>query len=217
MIGAGGTFGGDGERGDRVAFAPNGDVRIYYETFGSSAAPALLMVNGLGRQCVSYRPELCRRFVSAGYFVIRYDNRDVGLSTMFAETAPDVAGVQRALTAGLPAPVPYKLSEMASDGLAVLDELGIERAFDPAGTARQLMAIMASGSRTKGLASVSVPTLVLHGDADTLIDPSGGRRTAETVPGPRFVLLEGMGHDYPPRYWDQLVDLVTAHAAAAPA
>ena len=57
----------------------------------------------------------------------------------------------------------------------------------------------ASGSRADGLREVTVPTLVMHGSADTLIDPSGGRRTAELVPGARFVLIEGMGHDYPRR------------------
>ena len=60
-----------------------------------------------------------------------------------------------------------------------------------------------------------MPTLVLHGDCDTLIDPSGGRRTAELIPGARFVLLEGMGHDYPPSYWDRWVELVAEHIHAA--
>ena len=49
---------------------------------------------------------------------------------------------------------------------------------------------------------------------DKLADPSGGRRTAEAIPGARFVLIEGMGHDYPPAYWDQIVALVTEHAPA---
>ena len=75
----------------------------------------------------------------------------------------------------------------------------------------------ASGSRADGLRSVRVPTLVIHGSADTLIDPSGGRRTAELVPGARFELIEGMGHDYPPQLWERWVDLVTEHAAAASA
>ena len=58
------------------------------------------------------------------------------------------------------------------------------------------------GSRTAALHDVSLATLVLHGDKDTLIDSSGGRRTAEAIPGARFVLIEGLGHDYPPPYWD---------------
>jgi len=86
-----------------------------------------------------------------------------------------------------------------------------DRCFDPAGTARQMMAIISSGSRTAALNAVRLPTLVLHGDADTLVDQSGGRRTAEAVPGARFVLLEGMGHDYPPEYWDRIIDLIRAH------
>jgi pimeloyl-ACP methyl ester carboxylesterase len=54
--------------------------------------------------------------------------------------------------------------------------------------------------------------LVIHGDRDTLIDVSGGRRTAELVPGARFELIEGMGHDYPPQLWDRWVELVADFA-----
>jgi pimeloyl-ACP methyl ester carboxylesterase len=60
-----------------------------------------------------------------------------------------------------------------------------------------------------------VPTLVVHGDRDTLIDQSGGRRTAELVPDARFELIEGMGHDHPPQLWDRLTDLVGEHAQTA--
>ena len=74
------------------------------------------------------------------------------------------------------------------------------------------MATLAGGSRTSALATVAVPTLVLHGTADTLIDPSGGRRTADAIPGARFVEMEGMGHDYPAALWDDWVGLVADHA-----
>ena len=60
-----------------------------------------------------------------------------------------------------------------------------------------------------------MPTLVIHGSADTLIDPIGGRRTAELIPGARFELIEGMGHDYPPELWERWVDLVVGHALGA--
>jgi pimeloyl-ACP methyl ester carboxylesterase len=90
-----------------------------------------------------------------------------------------------------------------------------DRCFDPAGQARQVMAIYSGGSRTAALREVSVPALVLHGSADKLVDPSGGRRTADAIPGARFVLIDGMGHDYPPHYWDQLVRLVVDHARSA--
>jgi len=89
-----------------------------------------------------------------------------------------------------------------------------ERNFHPEGVARQMMAISASGSRSSALARVSVATLVVHGDCDTLIDVSGGRRTAEVIPGARFVLVPGLGHDYPPEYWDQLIALVHEHMGA---
>jgi pimeloyl-ACP methyl ester carboxylesterase len=78
------------------------------------------------------------------------------------------------------------------------------------------MAIAAASSRTAALRGVRVPALVLHGSEDKLIDASGGRRTAEAIPGARFVLIEGMGHDYPPQLWDQIVRHVTEHARGTP-
>ena len=69
-----------------------------------------------------------------------------------------------------------------------------------------MMAIMSDGSRADVLRALRVPTLVLHGSRDTLIDPTGGRRTAEVIPGARYVEIEGMGHDYPPVVWDTWVD-----------
>lgn len=291
-----------------MAEASNGDVKIFYETFGDREDPALLMVNGLGSQSTAYRSEWCERFAAQGFSTIRFDNRDVGLSTHFDDVAPDVLGVGAALTEGRTPEVPYLLADMALDAVAVLDALGIERAhvmglsmggmivqqlaidhpervrsltsvmsstgdpdvgqaspaarallfgppaldregaiaraiqglrvwgspdhqdderttaivgeaydrrFDPAGQARQLMAILSSPSRTEALGAVALPALVMHGDRDGLVDISGGRRTAESIPGARFEVLEGMGHDYPPAYWDRWVTLVTDHARAA--
>ena len=80
-----------------------------------------------------------------------------------------------------------------------------DRCFCPAGIARQMGAVLRDGSRTEALRSVTVPTLVMHGSRDALIDPSGGRRTAEVIPGARYVEIEGMGHDYPPAVWDRWV------------
>ena len=277
-----------------MAFAKNGAVQIFYETFGDPGDPTLVLVNGLGSQCVNYRVEWCNRFVAKGFQVVRMDNRDVGLSTHFPSSPANEAA--------------YTLSDMAADVIAVLDAIGVDRAhvmglsmggmivqtlaiehaarlrsvtsvmsttgepdvgqstpeaqarlfgapatdrasaignhleglriwgspgkvdeeaqaryageafdraFDPQGVARQIMGVMASGSRADGLREVTVPMLVMHGSADTLLDPSGGRRTAELVPGARFVLIEGMGHDYPEAYWDEWVDLVTTHAREA--
>jgi pimeloyl-ACP methyl ester carboxylesterase len=293
-----------------MPFATNGPVQIYYETFGRPTDPTLVLVNGLGSQCINYRTEWCERFVAEGFHVVRMDNRDVGLSTHFSAVVPDVLAVASAVSEGQPVDVPYRLSDMAADVVAVLDALGVDRAhvmglsmggmivqtlaidyaerlrsvtsamsttgepdvgqsspeaqermlappatdresaianhlaglriwgspgkvdeeaqarfageafdraFDPAGVARQMTGIMASGSRADELRNVDLPVLVMHGSADKLIDPSGGRRTAELIPGARFVLIDGLGHDYPRAYWDEWVDLVSRHAADADA
>ena len=68
-----------------------------------------------------------------------------------------------------------------------------------------MRAVMADPPRSDALREVTVPTLVIHGSRDALIDPSGGRRTAEVIPGARYVEIEGMGHDYPPAVWAQWV------------
>src|SRR5687767_12992377 len=111
-----------------MAYASNGPVQIFYETFGDPSDPTLVLVNGLGSQCINYRTEWCDRFVTKGYHVVRMDNRDVGLSTHFTEVAPDVAGVVGSIAKGEPADVPYTLSDMAADVIAVLDALGVDRA-----------------------------------------------------------------------------------------
>jgi pimeloyl-ACP methyl ester carboxylesterase len=88
-----------------------------------------------------------------------------------------------------------------------------DRGHDPAGVQRQLAAIYASPDRRPGLAGVRAPTLVLHGDADPLIRPAGGRATAAAVPGARLVTYPGMGHSLPPQLWPALVDEIAAIAA----
>ena len=277
--------------------ATNGACELHYDVFGDATNPTLLIINGLGSQCTNYKDEWCSMFVDRGLQVIRFDNRDVGLSTSFAD-APvneqgaaytlhdmsddafavlDANGVQRAHVMGLsmggmivqtmaiehPERVLTMTSVMSTTGepeymksspeaMALLtgtpptdrdsaiqrqvDGMGVfgspapyadedrwradaaaafDRAFRPDGIARQMYAIGASGSRADGLRELTVPTLVMHGSADTLIDPIGGRRTAELVPGARFELIEGMGHDYPPQLWERWVDLVVGHALGA--
>jgi pimeloyl-ACP methyl ester carboxylesterase len=293
-----------------MPYAHNGEVDIYYETFGDAADPALLLVNGLGSQSINFSDAWCEKFVNAGFFIIRFDNRDTGLSTKFSAVKPELGPVVKARAEGTPPPVPYTVVDMAADAIAVLDAVGVARAnvmgfsmggmivqtlaieyperllsmtsvmsstgdsdvgqsapeaqkalmappatdresyiarqtdgiriwgspayfdevrlramwgaafdrsFCPEGVGRQMMAIIATPSRTPALANVKVPALVIHGTADKLIDPSGGRRTAESIPGARFELIEGMGHDYPPQLWDRLVQLVTDHAQLADA
>jgi pimeloyl-ACP methyl ester carboxylesterase len=93
-----------------------------------------------------------------------------------------------------------------------------ERDHDPAGTGRQLAAILSSGDRTSALRSVRVPTTVIHGRDDPLVPFRGGRATAEAIPGARLIAIPGMGHDLPRDVWPQIVDAVVETAArAAPA
>jgi pimeloyl-ACP methyl ester carboxylesterase len=86
-----------------------------------------------------------------------------------------------------------------------------DRAYYPAGVGRQLGAMLLAGSRADALRALTVPTLVIHGLDDTLIDPSGGRRTAGLVPGAELLLIADMGHDRPRELWDDLCDALEAH------
>jgi pimeloyl-ACP methyl ester carboxylesterase len=90
-----------------------------------------------------------------------------------------------------------------------------ERGYYPDGTARQLLAILASGDRTGALRRLDVPTVVIHGTDDILIDVSGGKATAAAIPGARLELIPGMGHDLPRQLWPRFVDLIAENAARA--
>ena len=272
-----------------MSTAQNGPVEIYYEEFGDPERPTLLLINGLGSQCINYAVEWCHLFSAEGFHVVRFDNRDVGLSAK-------LDGVD------------YSLADMATDALAVLDAMGVEkshiigcsmggmisqrlaidhpdrlltvtsvmsrtgepgfgdsseealgfltappaqsrsayidrqvaalhvygskpewlddvairdraaaaydRCFCPAGVGRQMRAVMHDGSRGEELGQVQLPVLVIHGSRDTLIDPSGGRRTAARIPGARYVEIDGMGHDYPPAVWKEWVTIWSEFAQA---
>jgi len=92
-----------------------------------------------------------------------------------------------------------------------------DRGIYPDGTARQLLAIVASGDRTEALRELDVPTTVIHGTDDILVDVSGGKATAAAIPGARLELIEGMGHDLPAQLWPRFVELITETAARAQA
>ena len=90
-----------------------------------------------------------------------------------------------------------------------------DRGRNPAGSSRQLAAIIASGDRTGGLRGLHVPTVVIHGTKDKLVSPSGGRATAKAVPGARLVTIEGMGHDLPRATWPRIMGAIAENAARA--
>jgi pimeloyl-ACP methyl ester carboxylesterase len=109
--------------------AVNGDIEICYETFGDEQAPPLLLVMGLGAQMIAWPDDWCRALADAGRFVIRFDNRDCGLSTKLEGVPVDLPAVLAAWEGkGEMPPVPYLLTDMADDAFAVLDDLDIGQA-----------------------------------------------------------------------------------------
>src|SRR5690349_8871390 len=124
-----------------MAIARNAGVELYYETIGDPAQPTLLMVNGLASQCTNFRLEWCEQFAAEEFQVIRFDNRDAGLSSA--------------------TPEPYSLDEMAVDSLAVLDAAGVDTAHvmgvSMGAMIAQLMAIQ-QPERLRSLTSVMSST-----------------------------------------------------------
>jgi pimeloyl-ACP methyl ester carboxylesterase len=90
-----------------------------------------------------------------------------------------------------------------------------DRGLDPAGTGRQIMAMMASGSRSAALGSVHTPTLVIHGDVDALVPLDGGEATARAIPGAELLVIPDMGHELPPKAQPEVVAAIVAHARRA--
>jgi pimeloyl-ACP methyl ester carboxylesterase len=280
-------------------------IELAYETIGNRGDPPLLLLMGLGMQLIHWDRELCEAIAARGFHLIRFDNRDSGLSTKIDAPVPDL----RRAIAGLRIEAPYLLSDMADDAFGLLDHLGVdaahvvgasmggmiaqtmairrpervrslvsimsntgerrlarpklrvwgvltrhaptgkdayveyfvrvfraigsrdfppddarireaaaasyERDHSPAGTGRQLAAIIASGDRTEELRRLRVPTTVIHGEDDPLVPFRGGTATARAIPGARLIAIPGMGHDLPPQIWPQLVDAIAETAARA--
>jgi len=279
-------------------------IDLEYATDGVPSDPALLMVMGLGGQLIAWPEGFVKLLVDRGFFTIRFDNRDAGLSTKF-EGLPELT----ALFGGDGSSAPYRVEDMAEDAAGLLGELGVaqahvmgvsmggmitqalainhaelflsacsimsttgnrnvgaptpdamaallrpiatsrdeaiaasvagsrvigspgyptpaevltaraaaayDRCYCPEGTMRQLAAILASPDRTDGLRRVQMPFLVMHGEADPLVTPSGGEATAAAVPGSVLVTIPGMGHDLPEPLWEQIVSAVVANTELA--
>jgi pimeloyl-ACP methyl ester carboxylesterase len=105
--------------------------------------------------------------------------------------------------------------EMDAEALRARARASYDRGYNPRGVGRQLAAIIASGDRTTDLAKLDLPTLVIHGEEDALIDVSGGRATAAAIRGAKLIVIPGMGHDLPRELWPRFVDEITANARRA--
>jgi pimeloyl-ACP methyl ester carboxylesterase len=284
---------------EKAKVGPAG-IDIAYQRGGNPDAPVVLLIMGIAAQSIHWPDAFCNALVERGLQVIRFDNRDSGLSTHFTEGPPP--NLPAALAGDLSS-VSYTLSDMAADIVGLLDALGFEKAHvvgasmgghiaqtmaiehsdrlrslismmsttgnmkvgqpspdvlrdlfsgppattrdeviarmllasrlvgspgypadekevaaragraydrgnDPIGIARQAVASVASGDRTERLRHLKVPALVIHGLADRMCDVSGGRATAETIPGAELVVIEGMGHDLPPGLRSQLAERI---------
>jgi pimeloyl-ACP methyl ester carboxylesterase len=141
----------------RTGTAKSGEVDIYYEDMGDPNHPAVLLIMGLGAQLLLWRKGFCEKLVDQGLRVIRYDNRDVGLSTKFSGRhtgAPLLPRMVRSFF-GLRSPAVYTLEDMADDAAALLDQLGIERANIVGGSMGGMIAQIFAAKfpeRTKSLA-----------------------------------------------------------------
>ena len=104
--------------------------------------------------------------------------------------------------------------EFDESGVSERAALSYDRADDPDGVARQMLAIVASPDRTEALGSLSVPTVVIHGADDALVGVSGGRATAAAIPDAELVVIDGMGHDVPQALWPELTERIAGRRAA---
>ena len=286
------------------SIAKVGDVEIAYDTFGDPSDQPMLLIMGLGAQMIRWDDAFCEQLALRGHWVIRFDNRDIGMSSKL-----DDAGVPKvlALIQGENIEVPYKLKDMAEDAVGLLDVLGVEaadvvgvsmggmiaqtmaihypervrtltsimsstnnpelpppsqegiqvllappatsreeyinnslkaarvlhgpvyplneeyvrnyseisydRCYHPQGFARQLAAVIGSGSRHEDLKNVKIPTLVIHGDADPLVPIEGGKDTANSIPGAELLVIEGMGHSFPIEKVPQILQAILRHTA----
>ncbi len=108
--------------------AVSDEIELEYDTFGDPADPALLLVMGLGTQMIAWHPDFCGKLAAAGFYVIRFDNRDVGLSTKLHGVRANFGGLLGFAQNRLTRRAPYLVADMADDAVRLLDGLGIDRA-----------------------------------------------------------------------------------------
>jgi pimeloyl-ACP methyl ester carboxylesterase len=290
-----------------VKVASNG-LEFEVEVHGEGRPRTILLVMGLGMQLVAWPQTFVSALLDAGYRVIRFDNRDIGLSSKTAQRAPNFMWQALRYRLGLPVQSNYRLRDMVEDTRGILDALnierchvigvsmggmiaqglashhssrvlsltsimsttgarglpqatpkatmallkrpksrkredivahlastfriigspgfpmeegelnarirtGLDRSYYPAGTIKQLAAIMASGDRSDEVRAISAPTLVLHGRDDPLVPLKNGEDTAAKIRGAQLHVIDGMGHDLAPGVVTELLGRVLAFVA----
>jgi pimeloyl-ACP methyl ester carboxylesterase len=165
-----------------VPLARVGDVELCYESFGSEADPAVLLIHGLGGQLLSWDESFCRRLVAGGYRVIRFDQRDGGLSSQIEAPKVPIRALMAAAAAGEPVRVPYDLTALAADAAGLLDALASPRAhvvgLSMGGMVAQTMAIRFPGRVDSMTSIMSSPRHISVDD----IKASGVRAALMTAP-----------------------------------
>ena len=208
-----------------LAIAQINGIRIAYDTFGDQGSPPLLLIMGLGGQMINWHEEFCAQLAAEGYWVIRFDNRDVGLSTKFdGAGVPDLDTLTHALVRGQAVDLPYTLRDMANDAVGLLDALGIKSAHilgtSMGGRIAQLIALH-NPNRVRTLIPIMSPMgepgypppspealAILHEpapqDRDGYIEYSV--RAARALSGPAFPIEEGLVRERAGKAFDRCVN-----------
>jgi pimeloyl-ACP methyl ester carboxylesterase len=202
-------------------------------TLSDMAADTVGLLDALGLDSAHLVGASMGGFI-AQTIAIEYPQRVRSLTSMMSSTGNRAVGQPHAETArifagGQPttrAEVVQRMVEAARivgspgfppdlEAVAVRAGRAFDRAFDPLAVVRQAVAVLASGDRTARLGNIRVPALVIHGADDPMCDVSGGRATAEAIPGAELVVIDGMGHDLPRALWPQLAARIAAVVARA--
>ena len=181
------------------------EINIEVEAFGDPADPTVLLIMGLGAQMIVWPEDFCRLLADAGHHVVRFDNRDVGLSTWFDEAGePDMMALFGAAMVGQSVESPYSLSDMADDAVGVLDALGLDSAHivgaSMGGMIAQQVAIN-HPDRTSSLCSIMSMPRFITGDPEVsavlMADDPGTReaRIEVGIEGSRFLAGDGFPFD----------------------
>ena len=195
------------------------DAAALLRELGVRSAHVLgVSLGGMVAQLVAVRrPDIVRSLTSVMSAPGVPDFSSADPSAIGLLRSPPVASRNAAIEQSLMAAQIYAGGGFEFDESAVRERAGLsfDRTIAPGGAARQLLVVFCDGDRRERLANLATPTLVIHGDSDPLIRPPEGRATADAIPGAKLHTITGMGHELPRGAWPELLEVITAHLAAA--